>query len=101
MRPLSHLPRDVAMVLAALFLSTLATAADPPSAATDAFPWPIDHRELPNGLDVTVIPMPTPGVAAFGVWMSVGSRDEVDAGRTGFAHFFEHLMFHGTATLPG
>jgi zinc protease len=28
--------------------------------------------------------------------MRVGSRDEVDAGRTGFAHFFEHMMFRGT-----
>jgi zinc protease len=89
------------MSLALLCLSALATAADPLPAAASTFPWPIDHRELQNGLDVTVISMPTPGVVALGVWMSVGSRDEVDAGRTGFAHFFEHLMFHGTATLPG
>jgi zinc protease len=68
-------------------------------AATEIFPWPVDHRVLDNGLRVTVVPMPSEGVVALGVWMDVGSRNEVDAGRTGFAHFFEHLMFHGTETM--
>ncbi len=74
----------------------MATAAP---AATEIFPWPIDHRTLDNGMRVTVVPMPSDGVVALGVWMDVGSRNEVDAGRTGFAHFFEHLMFHGTETM--
>jgi len=66
-----------------------------------AFPYEVDHRTLDNGLEVYVVPMPTPGAVAFVTWMKVGSRDEVDEGRTGFAHFFEHLMFFGTETLGG
>jgi predicted Zn-dependent peptidase len=36
-------------------------------------------------------------VVAVDVWYDVGSRDE-RAGRTGFAHLFEHMMFQGSAT---
>jgi zinc protease len=66
------------------------------------FPYPIDHRTLDNGLEVYVIPMGavSEGVVALATWMEVGSRDEVEPGSTGFAHFFEHLMFHGTPTWP-
>lgn len=63
------------------------------------FPYPTEHRVLPNGLTVIVVPMDTPNVAQVRTWMAVGSRDELDPGRTGFAHFFEHLMFYGTPTL--
>ena len=63
------------------------------------FPYPTEHRVLPNGLTVIVVPMDTPNVAQVRTWMSVGSRDELDPGRTGFAHFFEHLMFYGTPTV--
>ncbi len=66
-----------------------------------AFPYPVDQRALDNGLTVYVVPMPSPGAVSFVTWMQVGSRDEVDEGRTGFAHFFEHLMFFGTETLGG
>jgi zinc protease len=66
------------------------------------FPYSIDHRILENGLEVYVIPMgaTSEGVVALATWMEVGSRDEVEPGSTGFAHFFEHLMFHGTPTWP-
>ncbi|MEZ4239080.1 MAG: pitrilysin family protein [Myxococcota bacterium] len=70
-------------------------------------PWPIQSMRLDNGLTVYVVETPTTEedpalrVAAVATWMQVGSRDEVEPGRTGFAHFFEHLMFHGTPTLPG
>lgn len=68
------------------------------SAPAQVFPHEVQSHALDNGLTVHLVPMSTPGVAAFGTWMSVGSRDEVEPGRTGFAHFFEHLMFHGTPT---
>lgn len=70
-------------------------------AAAGAFPYEVVSRTLDNGVAVHVVPMPSPGVVTFGTWMSVGSRDELDPGRTGFAHFFEHLMFLGTPTLSG
>ena len=71
------------------------------TAHAGTFPYDVHKTVLDNGLHLYVVPMPTPGAAAVYTWMQVGSRDEVDAGRTGFAHFFEHLMFFGTETLGG
>ena len=68
----------------------------PFAAHAGVFPYPISSHTLDNGLDIHVVQMNTPGVAAYATWMDVGSRDEVDVGRSGFAHFFEHLMFLGT-----
>ena len=50
---------------------------------------------LPNGLDVILSPDRSLPVAAVNVWYHVGSKDE-DAGKTGFAHLFEHVMFEGS-----
>ncbi|MDR1808281.1 MAG: insulinase family protein [Propionibacteriaceae bacterium] len=55
------------------------------------------HRHtLANGLRVVVNPDPWTPVVAVNLWYDVGSAHEV-AGRTGFAHLFEHLMFSGSA----
>lgn len=59
-------------------------------------PYPIQQKKLNNGLNVVVVEYPSPGLAAFQIIVRVGSRDEVEAGKTGFAHFFEHMMFRGT-----
>ena len=56
---------------------------------------------LENGLKLVVIPVDAPGLATIAMWMKVGSGEESQAGLTGFAHFFEHLMFHGSEKLPG
>lgn len=63
-------------------------------------PYPIYQTKLPNGLNVVTVPYDSPGLAAFYIVMSVGSRDEIEAGKTGFAHFFEHMMFRGTEKYP-
>ncbi len=58
--------------------------------------YPVHERYLDNGIRVVVSPdHATPSVAV-NLWYDVGSRHEV-AGRTGFAHLFEHLMFQGSA----
>ncbi|MEZ4318244.1 MAG: pitrilysin family protein [Myxococcota bacterium] len=64
-----------------------------------AFPYEVHTRTLENGCELVVVPMPSEGVVATAVWMDVGSRNEVEPGRTGYAHFFEHLLFSGTETL--
>jgi zinc protease len=69
------------------------------SSQAGVFPFEVESEVLENGLTVHVIPMESPGVVAYYTWMNVGSRNEVDPGRTGFAHFFEHLMFYGTEAL--
>jgi len=56
---------------------------------------------LDNGLKVVLLPIDTPGLVAVQTWMRVGSGEETVPGLTGFAHFFEHLMFHGTEEMPG
>ncbi len=71
------------------------------TASAGVFPYEVHTDTLDNGLTVLVVPMPAPGVVAYQTWMAVGSRDEIEPGRTGFAHFFEHLMFYGTETLGG
>src|SRR5688572_3734072 len=67
-------------------------------AATPArvFPYAYTKHTLPNGLTAIVIPMESPGLIAYYTVVRTGSRDEVEAGHSGFAHFFEHMMFRGT-----
>jgi zinc protease len=59
----------------------------------------ITHFTLPNGLDVVVIPDHRAPVVTHMLWYKVGSADET-AGKSGLAHFLEHLMFKGTAKNP-
>lgn len=60
------------------------------------FPYQILQQKLSNGLNVVTVPYQSPGIAAFYIVVRTGSRNEVEAGKTGFAHFFEHMMFRGT-----
>ncbi len=61
--------------------------------------YPLVERTLGNGLQVIVSPDHTVPTATVNIWVRVGSRDE-PAGRTGFAHLFEHLMFQGSRNVP-
>ncbi len=60
----------------------------------------VAHFRLDNGLDVVVIPDRRAPVVTHMVWYHVGSADEPD-GKSGIAHFLEHLMFKGTEKHPG
>ena len=63
-------------------------------------PYPISQYKLANGLNVVTVPFDSSGLAAFYIVVRVGSRNEVEPGVTGFAHFFEHMMFRGTDKYP-
>ena len=65
-----------------------------------AFPYPIYQKHMENGLNVVTVPYPSPGIAAFYIVVRTGSRNEIEPGHTGFAHFFEHMMFRGTDAYP-
>lgn len=54
---------------------------------------------LDNGLQVVVVPNHRSPVVTHMVWYKVGAADE-HAGKTGIAHFLEHLMFKGTESVP-
>jgi zinc protease len=75
-----------------------ARADEPPPAR--AFPFPVQTKKLPNGLPIVVIPVPGSGLVSVRTVVRTGSRDEYEPGRTGFAHFFEHMMFRGTRRFP-
>jgi zinc protease len=59
----------------------------------------ITNFTLANGLEVVVIPDHRAPVVTCMVWYKVGSADETP-GKSGLAHFLEHLMFKGTAKNP-
>jgi zinc protease len=81
-------------------LAALLPAGAAESARRGVFPYPIHTRSLDNGLSVVVIPMSSNGLCAFWSVVRTGSRDEFEPGHTGFAHFFEHMMFRGTERFP-
>ena len=55
----------------------------------------VKRTVLPGGLRIISEQMPSVRSAAIGIWVNVGSRDEV-ASQTGSAHYLEHLLFKGT-----
>jgi zinc protease len=59
---------------------------------------PIETFALDNGLFVTLSEDHTAPIVAVNVWYHVGSANE-RAGRTGFAHLFEHMLFQGSASV--
>jgi len=79
--------------LAAPFLGALMCLALP-ARADDVTSFTLD-----NGMDVVVIEDHRAPVVVHMVWYRVGAADE-PAGRSGIAHFLEHLMFKGTDKFP-
>jgi len=64
------------------------------------FPYQVETVALEYGLHAHLVKAPTPGQVAYITIVRTGSRDEVEKGKSGFAHFFEHMMFHGTQKYP-
>lgn len=60
---------------------------------------PYERHNLRNGLRIILSPEQRAPVVAVNLWYQVGSRNE-RAGRTGFAHLFEHMMFQGSVNVP-
>ncbi|RMD95533.1 MAG: insulinase family protein [Calditrichaeota bacterium] len=64
------------------------------------FPYKYVKKTLPNGLTVIAVPTGFPDIVACYITVRTGSRNEVEPGKSGFAHFFEHIMFRGTEKYP-
>jgi predicted Zn-dependent peptidase len=60
---------------------------------------PFERHRLGNGLKIVLSPDRTVPIVAVNLWYGVGSRNE-PAGKTGFAHLFEHMMFQGSKHVP-
>src|SRR3954451_13109807 len=91
--------KKITMFTAASMLFMTAAVAGP-GPIKKILPYSIYQKKLDNGLNVVTVPYESPGLAAFYIVVRAGSRDEVEAGKTGFAHFFEHMMFRGTEKFP-
>ncbi|MEX2126329.1 MAG: pitrilysin family protein [Woeseia sp.] len=64
------------------------------------FDVPYLMRDLDNGLRVIVVRTDYPDIVTLQIPVQTGSRNEVEPGKSGFAHFFEHMMFRGTQKYP-
>ena len=84
--------RNVFLSVAALVVAALSA---PALAATGQ----VADFTLANGLELVVIPDHRAPVVTHMIWYKVGAADETP-GKSGLAHFLEHLMFKGTAKHP-
>jgi zinc protease len=84
------------MLIAGLFLGAAALL----FGAGKIFPYPYVQEDLPNGLRLITIPTDYPNIVSLFIVVGTGSRNEIEPGKSGFAHLFEHLMFRGTPEFP-
>lgn len=84
-------------VLGAAAALTAAAMVGPATAEEgDLFDLPYKMETLDNGLKVIIVPTDHPDVVSLQIPVQTGSRNEIEPGKSGFAHFFEHMMFRGT-----
>ena len=102
---MNHRRFSTAAVSAAALVGIIAAAqpveAQAPAkaaSASDILPFKATERTLPNGLKVIIVPTGFPNIVALQIPVQTGSRNEFEPGKSGFAHFFEHIMFRGTKT---
>jgi zinc protease len=99
MRVLRPLALTAVLAGAAVAQRPSTAPARPATAANDAIRIPFERYTLANGLTVILSQDRSTPTVAVDIWYHVGSKNEV-AGRTGFAHMFEHVMFTGSLNVP-
>ncbi len=93
-----HVPGKIVTVIRTICILAAALAAGAASAAESGGPK-ISQFTLANGLELVVIPDHRAPIVTHMIWYKVGAADETP-GKSGLAHFLEHLMFKGTAKHP-
>jgi zinc protease len=88
--------RFLLLFLLLLWLPIAATAQVPEGRVPKVFPYAYTIDDLPNGLRLVTVPTDYPNLVALYIVVNTGSRNEVEAGKSGYAHLFEHLMFRGS-----
>jgi zinc protease len=81
-------------------LLLFAAAAAAFAAGGKIFPYEYDQHDLANGLRLITVRTDYPNIVSLYIVVQAGSRNEVEPGKSGFAHLFEHLMFRGTEKYP-
>src|SRR6187397_3505642 len=84
--------------LAAIAAGFVVIALSPLNAAVRPPKLQYQISTLPNGLKVILSEDHSTPIVHVSVWYHVGSKNE-RPGRTGFAHFFEHMMFKGSKNV--
>src|SRR5678810_1362727 len=84
-------PITTILVVLCLCVAAMAQQGD-----TKLFPYKYTIDDLPNGLRLVTVPTDFPNMVALYIVVRTGSRNEVEPGRSGYAHLFEHLMFRGS-----
>ena len=87
------------LLIASLLLCLPALGLAQKSRKAFAYDYTID--DLPNGLRVITIPTDYPNLVALYIVVQTGSRNEIEKGKSGYAHLFEHLMFRGSEHYTG
>ena len=86
------------LILSALLLclpvAVFAQQSKPNERKLFAYDYAID--DFPNGLRLVTVPTDYPNLVALYIVVGTGSRNEVEPGKSGYAHFFEHMMFRGS-----
>lgn len=95
---ISHLPRLFKFIAASLFLG-LSASNQVLSAELKSHDNGVQSTTLDNGLQVVIIPDRRAPVVTHMVWYRVGSADE-PIGKSGIAHFLEHMLFKATENYP-
>jgi zinc protease len=90
------MPRIIALLAALLLLAACGGSQE----EDKIFPYAYKVDDLDNGLRLVTVNSGYPNIVALYVVVRVGSRNEVEPGRSGFAHLFEHMMFRGTEKYP-
>lgn len=90
--------KNILVFLVMLFIAGMVVA---DSSGNGFFPYSYEKYTLPNGFTTYLIPVEGSGLVAYYSVVRTGSRDEWEPGKSGFAHFFEHMMFRGTRKYPG
>src|SRR5262249_46075060 len=92
----------VLVALTVVLAAACSRASSQPGPSAAAAPLKIDFEKftLPNGLDVILSEDHRLPLVAVNIWYHVGPANE-EAGRTGFAHLFEHMMFQGSKHVRG
>src|SRR5438477_6908514 len=86
----------VAALLVLAFVASRYGRAAGETSTKNLFTYPYSVDDLPNGLHLVTVPTDYPNMVALYIVVRTGSRNEVEPGKSGYAHLFEHLMFRGS-----
>lgn len=81
-------------------LLTLVSVVAVSGQADKVFPYEYKVTDLSNGLRIVTVPTDYKNLVSYYTVVQAGSRNEIEPNKSGYAHFFEHLMFRGSENYP-